>query len=72
MKKSALLMVLVFLMVGFLFACNKKKSGICYCSYFSGDKKEYDLRALDRSKQIDSCYVLDGLAEGFAGDCKLK
>lgn len=72
MKKNALLLVLVFLMIGFLYACKKKTSGICYCHYLSGDKKEYDLRSLERSQQIDSCYVLDGLAEGFAGDCDLK
>lgn len=54
------------------FSCKKKESGICYCKYFSGDKREYDLRSLPRSKQIDSCYVLDGLARNFAGDCSLK
>ncbi len=53
-------------------SCKKKKEGICYCHYFSGDKKEYDLRSLKRSDQIDSCYILDGLAEAFAGDCDLK
>lgn len=55
-----------------LFSCKKKESGICYCHYLSGDKKEYDLKSLTRSQQIDSCYVLDGLAENFAGDCDLK
>jgi hypothetical protein len=53
-------------------ACKKKESGICYCSYFSGDKKEYNLTSLARSQQIDSCYTLDGYAEAFAGDCELK
>lgn len=55
-----------------LFSCKKKESGVCYCHYLSGDKKEYDLRGLTRSQQTDSCYVLDGLAENFAGDCELK
>lgn len=53
-------------------ACKKKESGVCYCSYLSGDKKEFNLSGLSRSQQIDSCYVLDGNAEAFAGDCKLK
>ncbi|MFA6151306.1 MAG: hypothetical protein WC716_08300 [Chitinophagaceae bacterium] len=53
-------------------SCKKKESGVCYCSYFSGDKKEYNLSSLTRSQQTDSCYVLDGYAEAFAGDCELK
>lgn len=53
-------------------SCKKKESGICYCSYFSGDKTQYDLKQLPRSQQVDSCYELDRLAEAFAGDCKLK
>lgn len=71
MKQSILLLVSAIGLV-FLFSCKKKESGICYCSYLSGDKKEYDVRALTRSQQIDSCYVLDGLASNFAGSCKLK
>lgn len=55
-----------------MYSCKKKESGICYCHYLSGDKKEYDLTSLSRSRQMDSCYVLDGLAEAFAGDCDLK
>lgn len=55
-----------------LFACKKKKKGICYCKYFSGDKKEFDLRHLPRSQQIDSCYVYNENAAHFVGDCKLK
>lgn len=31
-----------------------------------------NLTSLPRSKQIDSCYVLDHYAEAFAGDCDLK
>jgi hypothetical protein len=52
--------------------CKKKEKGVCYCSYVSGDKKEFNLNALSRSQQIDSCYVLDGYAEGFGGECELK
>lgn len=52
--------------------CKKKKSGVCYCKYLSGDKKEYDLTGLDRGRAEDSCRTLDGLANGFAGDCELK
>lgn len=55
-----------------LFSCKKKEAGVCYCHYFSGDKREYDLSSLARSQQVDSCYKLDGLAEAFAGDCDLK
>ncbi len=53
-------------------SCKKKESGVCYCHYLSGDKKEFNLSSLTRSKQQDSCYVLDGYAEAFAGDCDLK
>ncbi len=62
----------ILLIATTFYSCKKKESGICYCHYLSGDKKEYDLTSLPRSKQIDSCYVLDGLANGFAGDCDLK
>jgi len=62
----------MFLIATAIFSCKKKESGVCYCSYLSGDKTEYNLSSLPRSQQIDSCYVLDGLAEGFAGDCELK
>lgn len=72
MTKSLLWGSAIFLGAISLFSCKKKESGICYCHYLSGDKREYDLRSLTRSQQIDSCYVLDGLAENFAGDCDLK
>ncbi len=72
MKQSIVLMVSAIGLALVFFSCKKKESGICYCSYLSGDKKEYDVRALTRSQQIDSCYVLDGLASNFAGSCKLK
>lgn len=52
--------------------CSKKESGICYCKYLSGDKKEFDLRALDRGRAQDSCNVLNKNAAAFAGDCSLK
>lgn len=53
-------------------ACKKDKKGICRCSYLSGDKKEYDLSSLPEDRQRDSCNILDGYAEAFAGSCKLK
>lgn len=55
-----------------LTGCSKKKSGVCYCKYLSGDKKEFDLTSLDRGRAQDSCRVLDGYANAFAGDCSLK
>lgn len=66
-----MLLMLAFMVTGAI-SCKKKESGVCYCSYLSGDKKEYNLSTLTRSQQTDSCYVLDGYAEAFAGDCKLK
>lgn len=73
MKQSVISCVLVVLSGALLSAaCKKKESGVCYCKYLSGDKKEFNLTGLPRSQQIDSCYVLDGYAEAFAGDCDLK
>lgn len=72
MKKSLVPIALIVLFVVSFLSCKKKEDGVCYCHYFSGDKTEYDLSSLSRSEQIDSCYVLDGLAEAFAGDCDLK
>lgn len=72
MKKFFGLFAFAILIATLMPSCKKKTEGICYCHYFSGDKKEYDLRMLKRSQQQDSCYVLDGLASGFAGDCDLK
>jgi len=60
------------LAVGFSATSCKKKKGICYCKYYSGDKTEYDLRDLSRSEQKDSCAHLNNLAANFVGDCKLK
>lgn len=53
-------------------SCRKKEKGNCYCSYFSGDKTHYDLTALPRAQQEDSCAQLNNNASAFAGDCKLK
>ncbi|HTN47620.1 MAG TPA: hypothetical protein VL098_14820 [Flavipsychrobacter sp.] len=68
--KSVLIIAVVFIVS--TIACKKQESGICRCSYLSGDKKDYDLSSLPRDQQQDSCGVLDGYAEAFAGDCKLK
>lgn len=62
----------ILLLSTIIYSCKKKESGVCYCHYLSGDKKEYNLQSLTRSQQMDSCYVLDGLAKNFAGDCELK
>jgi len=53
-------------------SCRKKEKGNCYCSYVSGDRTHYNLKALSRSEQVDSCAVLDRNADGFGGSCKLK
>lgn len=71
-SKYLMSLTLMFLGSMLLLSCKKKESGVCYCSYLSGDKKEFNLSSLSRSKQVDSCYVLDNYAEAFAGDCKLK
>ncbi len=74
--KNVVIILLCTLMVPAVLlntGCKKKKSGVCYCKYLSGDKKEYDLTMLERSKAEDSCNnVLNGYASAFAGDCKLK
>ncbi len=65
---AAALMLLVFASTT---SCNKKK-GNCYCTFYSGDKTHYDLTALSRSDQQDSCNVINNNASNFAGSCKLK
>lgn len=70
--KQLLIIMILCTSVAVLPGCKKKKSGVCYCKYLSGDKKEYDLTGLDRSVARDSCGKLDGYAGAFAGDCDLK
>ncbi|MCW3124230.1 MAG: V-type synthase subunit [Flavipsychrobacter sp.] len=53
-------------------SCKKKQVNVCYCSYLSGDKKEFNLTDLTRNQAVDSCNVLDHYASAFAGSCKLK
>ncbi len=53
-------------------SCRKKEKGNCYCKFYSGDRTHYDLSALPRNEQEDSCKVIDNNAQAFAGDCKLK
>ncbi len=53
-------------------SCKKKDVGVCYCSYLSGDKKEFNLTDLTRNQAVDSCNVLNNNASAFAGSCKLK
>lgn len=69
----------LFYIIGFLFiigilfsSCKKKESGVCYCSYLSGDKKEFDLKHLSRSQQVDTCNMYSQNASHFAGSCDLK
>ncbi len=57
-----------------LFSCKKndRTTGICYCSYYSGDETQYDLQGLSRGVQVDSCNELNRLAEAFVGNCELE
>jgi hypothetical protein len=64
--------ILLLLAVTVTTSCKKKEAGICYCSYVSGDKKEFDLKALSTNAARDSCAVLDRNANGFGGDCEIK
>lgn len=74
MKKFRLIIPL--LMIGFVYvgvsSCRKKDKGNCYCKFYSGDKTHYDLTAISRSEQEDSCKVIDNNASNFGGSCKLK
>ncbi len=57
------------------FSCKKKEdkaTGICYCDYASGDKKQFDLRNLNRTQQVDSCNVFNKNAGPFGGVCELE
>lgn len=71
-------MKLVMIVVAFtilspvLVGCSKKETGICYCSYVSGDKKEFDLRGIARTQAQDSCNKIDRNANAFGGECELK
>lgn len=54
-------------------ACQKKITGICYCKYVNGEKKEFDMRSVDRNIALDSCNnILDKNANAFGGGCSLK
>ncbi|MBC9811851.1 hypothetical protein H9Y05_05110 [Crocinitomicaceae bacterium CZZ-1] len=73
MKRKPFLTIAVVLCATILMcACKKKETGICYCKYLSGDKKQFDLRHLPRTEQIDSCYVYNQNASHFAGECELE
>lgn len=69
MRKMMMLLCLAVITFG---SCSKKKSGVCYCKYVSGDKKEFNLTSLNRDRAQDSCNVLDRNAGAFGGECKLK
>ncbi len=70
MKKLIILILSAAVITGT--GCRKKEMGVCYCSYYSGDRTHYDLKSLSRDQQGDSCNVLDHNASAFAGSCKLK
>ena len=72
MKYIALIIMITFGVAPAITGCKKKKSGVCYCKYLSGDKKEIDLTQPERSKAEDSCAVFNRNARAFAGDCKLQ
>lgn len=75
LTKPLYMMKLIFaglFLLGLSVSCNKRTEGICYCSYFSGDKKEFDLRHLERQQQKDTCAQISQNASHFAGSCKLK
>lgn len=73
MKRKPFLTIAIACFIAALsFACKKKETGICYCKYLSGDKKQFDLRHLPRTEQIDSCYVYSQNASNFAGECELE
>jgi hypothetical protein len=69
---TTLSVAIFFIIIALAASCKKKDIGVCYCSYLSGDKKEYDMRDLTRNQAQDSCNVLNGYASAFAGSCKLK
>ena len=70
--KGLTIILLFFATVAATTGCSKKETGVCYCKYVSGDKKEFNLKGLDRAKAQDSCNVLDGKANAFGGECELE
>jgi len=70
MKKATILFAAAIILTGT--GCRKKEIGVCYCTYLSGDKKDFNLTDLTRKQAQDSCNVLSGYASAFAGSCKLK
>lgn len=72
MKKLMIIIPALALTIISVTSCKKKESGVCYCDYASGDKKEFNLSSMERSQQIDSCYQLDLNAGPFGGECELE
>ncbi len=70
MKYTLLITVFCFLFV----SCKKedRTTGICYCTYFKGDPKQYDLRDMTREEQVDQCSTHDSNAAKFGGKCELE
>lgn len=70
--KGLTIILIFFATAAVITGCSKKETGVCYCKYVSGDKKEFDLTGVDRAKAQDSCNVLDRNANAFGGECDLK
>ena len=73
MKKQLRSLLVLVGITGLLFSsCNKKQSGVCYCKYVSGDKKEFDLNYLPENQRQDTCNLYSDNASHFGGSCSLK
>ena len=51
---------------------NNRASGVCYCDYVNGEKKQFDLNHLSRAEQIDTCNLYSKNAGFFGGKCELQ
>lgn len=67
--KTLMIMMIFF---AAMTSCNKKEAGVCYCSYVSGDKKEFDLKSLNDDAARDSCGILNRNANAFGGECEIR
>lgn len=71
LARAALALVAVFTL-GSCDSNENREEGICYCEFFSGDKSQYDLRALPRAEQTVQCRQHDTNAGAFGGECELE
>lgn len=72
MTKLMYVLTILFIVSLASTSCKKKDSGVCYCTYYKGDDKEFNLNHLPRSQQIDSCYLTSQNASHFGGSCELE